>query len=202
MHSCGAFYFICQIPSLLLMLQDHVLHLLADYQTDDPAEKTFRAQIIDFVARFPADFHVRTNNAGHLTASGWVLNPPGTHALLLHHAKLDRWLQPGGHIESGDATLLAASLREVLEETGLNQALPAATGLFDLDVHAIPARGLENAHLHFDCRFLFRSQENAVVTASSESRGFAWVALDQLLEPAIPASLRRMARKSLSSQNQ
>ncbi|MEN8041330.1 MAG: hypothetical protein ABFR95_07475, partial [Actinomycetota bacterium] len=42
---------------------------------------------------------------GHFTASGFVTSPDGEALLLIHHGKLDRWLQPGGHIDPEDASV-------------------------------------------------------------------------------------------------
>ncbi len=64
---------------------------------------------------------------GHLTASGIVVNPERTRTLLIFHAKLQRWLQPGGHFEPGECDPRLAAAREVLEETGLT-ARTAAEG--------------------------------------------------------------------------
>src|SRR5262245_7885037 len=78
---------------------------------------------------------------GHFTASAFILAPAGDALLLVHHAKLDRWLQPGGHVEADDVDLLAAARREALEEVGLADLPCEVEGPFDLDVHTIPARG-------------------------------------------------------------
>ena len=42
---------------------------------------------------------------GHFTASAFVVSPDGTKVLLVEHARLGRWLQPGGHIEADDRTV-------------------------------------------------------------------------------------------------
>ena len=42
---------------------------------------------------------------GHITASGFVLSPERHHVLMIFHHKLQRWLQPGGHLEKSDTSL-------------------------------------------------------------------------------------------------
>ena len=63
---------------------------------------------------------------GHFTASGFVASPDRRCLLVIHHARLGKWLQPGGHIESDDETLEAAARREVAEETGISE-LPSTS---------------------------------------------------------------------------
>jgi len=56
----------------------------------------------------------------HFTSSVWILtknNPKKM--LLLHHKKLGKWLQPGGHIEQHENPIETA-IREVKEETGID----------------------------------------------------------------------------------
>ena len=96
----------------------------------------------------------------------------GDRVLLAHHRKLGRWLQPGGHSD-GDPDTLAVALREAREESGLDvRALDDA--IFDIDVHRIPARGREPAHLHFDVRFLVQAEHDRF-RVSDESHALAWV---------------------------
>lgn len=100
---------------------------------------------------------------GHFTASAFVLAPDQPQVLLIHHRKLGRWLQPGGHFEADDRTLLDAAGREVEEETGLRGLEPMVEGIFDIDIHGIPAHGKEPPHEHFDVRVLLRAVEHEVV---------------------------------------
>lgn len=105
----------------------------------------------------------------------FVLNP-ASQILLLHHRKLDKWLQPGGHLEGTDATPLRAAIREVHEECLIN----VDGGVFlDVDIHRIPMRRDIPAHLHFDLRFLCQV-EDCEVTLSRESLSYRWVSLDQV----------------------
>ena len=85
--------------------------------------------------------------AAHFTASALVVDEALERVCLVHHRKLDRWLQPGGHIEPTDETLLAAAMREVAEETSL-RTQPFFERPLDLDVHEFPEREGRRAHLH------------------------------------------------------
>jgi hypothetical protein len=51
----------------------------------------------------------RNHKVGHLTASGFVVSPSHDQLLLIQHKKLQRLLQPGGHMEPTDASPLDAA---------------------------------------------------------------------------------------------
>ena len=145
-----------------------------------------------FVDSHPDCFH-RSCRIGHITGSAWSRGRGlATELLLAHHRKLGRWLQPGGHSD-GDPDTLAVALRETREESGLDvRALDDA--IFDIDVHRIPARDREPAHLHFDVRFLVQAEDDRF-RVSDESHALAWVpamGLDALTDEE---SVLRMARK-------
>lgn len=131
---------------------------------------------------------------GHFTASAFVLAPERTELLLIHHAKLGLWLQPGGHIEASDAGVLDAARREVLEEVGISELELEHAGLFDLDVHAIPARRDALAHEHFDVRFLFRARTRSFA-ASDEVLSAKWTVLDDIETSGTDESVLRAVRK-------
>lgn len=133
----------------------------------------------------------------HFTASAWLVSRDGERALLMHHRKLDRWLQPGGHAD-GDSDLPRVALREAEEETGLRELAVEST-IFDLDAHEIPARGSEPAHWHYDVRFVVTAARDERFSANAESKGMAWLEITKIAEDAgIDASIRRMARRWLS----
>jgi 8-oxo-dGTP pyrophosphatase MutT (NUDIX family) len=171
--------------------QSLVLGLLAS--ATQVASPEVRAEFLAFARAHP-DCCERTCLVGHFTGSAWVVSTDGRRALLLHHAKLDRWLQPGGHAD-GSGDLAAVALREAEEETGL-RGLRVEGGVFDLDRHRIPARGHEPAHWHYDVRFVVRAGEDEVFVVNEESRGMAWREVDEIaLDASMDASIRRMAAK-------
>lgn len=154
-----------------------------------------RGRILAFL-RDHADALHRTCLEGHLTGSAAIVDGARARVLLLHHRKLDRWLQPGGHAD-GDGDLAAVAAREAWEETGLRGAieLPA----IDLDVHDIPARPGEPAHVHLDVRFRMRVEPGATPIANDESLALRWVGLADLDDPALAldASTKRLVRRAL-----
>lgn len=108
-----------------------------------------------------------------------------------------RWLQPGGHAD-GDGDLARVSLREAIEETGID-ALRVVTPAIDLDVHVFHhALGREPDHLHLDVRHLVLAPAGALPRGNHESEGITWVALDELPQHDPEPGLVRMARTGLA----
>ena len=138
----------------------------------------------------------RANPKGHLTASAWVVSADRTKALLLHHRKLNKWIQPGGHAD-GDFDLLSVALREVKEESGLTQVVPASSDIFDVDIHEIPPWRDTPAHLHYDVRFLIEADEFERLTHNDESNALRWVELYAVPSYTEEESVLRMARATL-----
>ncbi len=133
---------------------------------------------------------------GHCTGSAWLVSADGERVLLMHHRKLGRWLQPGGHAD-GDADLARVALREAEEETGV-AGLHVEGGIFDLDRHRIPARGEEAEHWHYDVRYVLRAGADERFTVNTESHALAWRSVSTVAaDAALDDSLRRMAHKWL-----
>lgn len=175
-----------------------LLELLARYEARHPEEAAAVARVRALVAA-RADCFERSCPPGHVTGSAFVLSPDRRRALLVHHRKLDRWLQPGGHAD-GESDVAQVALREAREETGIDALAFVGPGgepaPFDLDVHEIPARPGEPAHEHHDVRFLLVARGDGAARASEESHAVRWVALDGIEALTDDESVLRMARKT------
>jgi 8-oxo-dGTP pyrophosphatase MutT (NUDIX family) len=175
---------------------------LARHVAAHPEDEDVVARFARLLADTRAPFARDQFRPGHLTCSACVIDGDASHVLLLHHARLERWLQPGGHAEPGDSTPQGAALRELREESGLAEPapLPGASGsaLVDLDVHEIPARGAEPAHLHYDLRYAFAAAGRPALHLSDESIALRWVAIDRLAELTGEASVTRLVARALA----
>ena len=175
-----------------------LVRALLELRPGDAEEAGDRDQIVAFVRRHERPFD-RAILEGHLTGSAITVSADGARVLLLHHRKLDRWLQPGGHGDPGETTGEQVALREALEESGIEGLAlhPRAPRPLDVDVHDIPARGSEPAHQHLDLRYLVVAPESARLRPElAELNEIRWVAWDET-EPLDPDhGLRRALRKA------
>jgi len=176
---------------------DHPLTVaLGRHRPADAKEAADLAELLAFVARHADPFDRRIVE-GHLTGSAVVVSAAGDRVALLHHLKLGRWLQPGGHAEPGERDGETVALREAGEETGIvGLALhPTAPRPLDVDVHPIPARGDEPAHRHLDLRYLVIAPAGATLRRpAAEARALRWFAWDDLATLELDHGLRRALR--------
>lgn len=170
---------------------------VADFDPQDsPRARRSQEAILALLDRAASPF-ARTNfDPGHITTSAIVFSPDGSHVLLVYHRRLARWLQPGGHVEPTDASMVDAAAREVFEETGVAVRRDLATALVGLDVHAIPGRKGEPAHQHFDLVFGFVASADAV--APPESRKVVWCPIARLDSYDPDEPLRRAVARAVA----
>lgn len=145
------------------------------------------------------DALLRSAVPGHLTGSAVVFNHDVTETILMHHTKLQRWLQPGGHAD-GEANLARVALKEATEETGI-EGLEIIDPAVDLDVHNVAPAGKPEV-LHYDVRFAVVAPEGAQPQGNHESTDIRWVPLGELADYGLDAGTMRMidAARAVASQ--
>lgn len=170
-----------------------LIEAIQHYQTSYPQEASFKDQFLELLLH-PRSFY-RDHLPGHITGSAWIIDEQRNFTLLTHHAKLNKWLQPGGHAD-GDENILHVALREAEEETGLKNFTLLHSSVFDLDIHIIPKRNDFPEHLHFDIRILLGASKDENFIISDESHNLAWVPLKELkARTGNNESITRMAEK-------
>jgi 8-oxo-dGTP pyrophosphatase MutT (NUDIX family) len=161
-----------------------------------PEEQKSRELTLALLEQTTAPFSRDQFHPGHITASALVLDPEGRRVLLMHHHRHKRWLLPGGHIETADATLADAARRETLEETAVQTAARGLPPLVGLDVHGIPARKDEPFHLHHDLIFALRAESDAFA-CTEEAPEVIWCAPNEFERFALPDNIIRAAARAL-----
>ncbi|MBK6950181.1 MAG: NUDIX hydrolase [Haliscomenobacter sp.] len=165
--------------------------ILETYLSRYPQEMERQRSFKEFIEHTPfEDLYHRKNFNGHITASAFIVDQDHAQMLLIHHKGLNRWLQPGGHVDYTDASILAAAFRETLEETNIDErdlewirpSFPLNIPV-DIDSHVIPENELkqEKEHVHHDFRFLFlyKGGKNVQINPS-EVTHYQWQDIDAL----------------------
>lgn len=169
------------LPSSYARLHDDATELLRRLEPWDGHQRELCDWMLEHLDAHP-DAMRREGPPDHFTASAFVFDPSGRRVLLVLHGKALIWCQPGGHFESGDTDIVAAALREALEETGVT-ADPVAD-LIQLDHHQLPsAFGRCTSHLDLRVIAIARDEE---LTLSHESRDVQWWPIDELPDPIDP----------------
>ncbi len=175
------------------LLADAVATLRA-YAPTGGQQRSWRAAYLRHLDEHP-DGVWREGPPVHLTASCIVLDPRAEQVLLTLHRKGGFWVQPGGHLERGDATIAAAALREATEESGLGDlallpsGAPAPVGLHR---HALSA-AFGRCREHLDVTYAAVANLGAPTVVSDESHDVAWWPVGRLPPTTVPDLAGRLA---------
>jgi len=179
-----------------IILENLDKQAIIDYLKNNNTENA--EVLIDYLNK-RTDLFSRADAIGHVTCSAFIMSDDLVNVLLIHHAKYDMWLSPGGHGDAGE-TILQAAFREVDEETGVKGMSVLTPKIFDIDIHRIPysAKKDEAEHWHFDVRYAFKAPANASIELNEvECKGYQWKPLKDLLT-IDNVSLKRQAEKAIA----
>lgn len=147
--------------------------------------------------------HVPPEAEREFTASALVVE--NGRVLLVDHPSLGRWVQPGGHVETGE-TPDEAAIREVREETGVVASLvarPSRGARRDgsvalprpFSVHAYPVR---EDHWHVDFAYLATVAGRDSTTPAVDRIETGWFGPGELRAgERVDAHARRLALEAL-----
>ena len=169
-----------------------VVSFIGNYAGQWPEEAETARRYLSLLAH-PQAFQ-RTHLPGHITGSAFIVDTSRQFTLLVHHAKLNRWLQPGGHAD-GETDVVNVALREAREETGVQLLTLVYDTIYDLDIHPIPARADFPGHDHYDVRYLFMASMEEPLVVSEESHDVRWIPLVELERYNDEPSLLRLRAK-------
>ena len=155
------------------------------YEPWDEKETAEKEMILDFLQNHQ-DAFLRTNLAGHMTVSAWVVNPEHTKVLMAYHRLYDSWAWLGGHAD-GCTDLVSVAVKEAREEAGLgaDEVYPVSREV--LSVEVLPVSGHVKkgkwvpSHLHYNVTYLLEASEEAMLKVNEEENtDVAWFALEDV----------------------
>ena len=178
----------------------HQLLVLLDSHTCADSEEEISVDLARQMITRHADIWLQSCSEGHITGSGLILDPASRKVLLMHHRKLQLWLQMGGHGED-EFDPARTALREACEESGLTDLVffPDRTQptLIDVDAHIIPVRKEQAEHYHLDFRYLLATASpQAVQLAQAEAKEIRWFAFSEIETLALKPATLRLLRKA------
>ena len=159
---------------------------LAGHAAADADEAAHLGRIVEFVGRHATPFDRRIPE-GHLTGSALVVSAGADRVLLVHHRKLQRWLQPGGHADPGETAGEVVALREARRGDGDlagSRCTPAPRGRSTWTSTPSRPSGPSPRTRTWTCATSSVAPEVGVITRraaeSSDARWFGW---DELAAP-------------------
>ncbi len=119
----------------------------------------------------------------HWTASAWVASPDRSQVLMAYHNVYGSWAWLGGHAD-GERDLLSVALREVREESGLEEVRPLSRDLYSLEILTVDGhekRGrYVSSHLHLNVTFLLEADPAAPVRCKPDENSLVgWFGLGE-----------------------
>lgn len=172
-------------------LFDSVSQAVSAWRPHDPAETRTRTEFLDQLVAGPAVLW-RALSPVHVTVSAFVLDPSGRSVLLCFHGKGRFWVQPGGHLEPEDSTVITAALRELREETGITPGEVSDPLVADLDHHAL-SEAFAPCRSHLDLGVAVTASPDQDLQVSDESEDLRWFPFADLPPDAAPGLRGRLA---------
>ena len=181
-----------------------LLEELEAYRPWNDQEERDRAELLRRLRSGEA-LYTRDNAAGHLTASAWVVSPDRTQVLMAYHNLYDSWSWLGGHAD-GDRDLLAVSMREVREESGLTAVRPVSPHIYSLEILTVDGHEKRGAyvssHLHLNVTYLLEADPAAPVRRKpDENSAVAWFGLEEAVAACERATILSALAKSGQSRS-
>ena len=141
----------------------------------------------------------RTNETAHFTASAWVVNKERNKVLMIYHNIYDSWSWTGGHAD-GEEDMLSVAIREVQEETGLENVKAVTEDVFSMEILTVDAHFKKGKyvvpHLHLNLTYLIEADEAQMLKIKpDENSGVKWFGPDEAVEASTEPEMKVIYRK-------
>ena len=146
--------------------KENLLRQIREYRPYNEQEERDRAILLKWMES-GCDILTRENETAHLTASAWVVSPDRKQVLMAYHNIYHSWAWLGGHAD-GDADLCSVAVREVKEESGIEEV----------------KRGkYVTTHLHLNVTYLMEADPVQEIRCKpDENSAVGWIPVEQIAE--------------------
>lgn len=177
---------------------------IENYEPYNEQEQRDKELILQSLYREP-DIFTRENTLAHMTASAWVVNKQKDKVLMVYHNIYHSWSWLGGHAD-GETDLLKVAIREVQEESGVQNIIPLSENIFSLESLTVDGHMKKgtyvSSHLHLNVTYLLEADEQEVLAVKpDENSGVAWFTLEEAVaastEPWFQENIYRKLNQKL-----
>lgn len=177
---------------------------IENYEPYNEQEQRDKELILQSLYREP-DIFTRENTLAHMTASAWVVNKQKDKVLMVYHNIYHSWSWLGGHAD-GETDLLKVAIREVQEESGVQNVIPLSENIFSLESLTVDGHMKKgkyvSSHLHLNVTYLLETDEQEVLAVKpDENSGVAWFTLEEAVaastEPWFQENIYRKLNQKL-----
>lgn len=128
----------------------------------------------------------RENKVAHFTTSIWTVNKEKTKTLMVYHNIYDSWSWIGGHAD-GEEDLASVAIRELKEETGVENAELVSEDIFSIEILTVDGHMKRGkyvpSHLHLNVTYLAEADEKqSLIVNAEENKGVKWFTLEEALK--------------------
>lgn len=141
----------------------------------------------------------RTSELYHFTSSAFVFDKDKSKVLVVHHNIYNTWAFVGGHAD-GESDLLKVALREVKEETGLEQIHPITNQIRSIDILTTSSHFRKGvyvpAHLHFNISYAMTGDlRNPIRIKPDENTAVKWIDVSDIDTYIIEPEMNQIFKK-------
>ena len=182
-----------------------LLENIENYIPVNEQEENDKKVMLDYM-KHNSDYLTRENKVAHFTTSIWTMNRERTKTLMIYHNIYDSWSWIGGHAD-GEEDLAKVALRELKEETGVENATLVSKDIFSLEILTVDGHMKKGryipSHLHFNVTFLAEADEaQMLVVNEEENKDVKWFSFEDAINASTePWMVERVYKKLIEKAN-
>ena len=158
-----------------------IVEQIMAYQPYNELEMKDKEIILRCINTYPNIFY-RSNLEAHMTASAWVTNKNRDKILMAYHNIYGSFSWLGGHCD-GNRNCLEVAVKEVKEESGINNVKPISEDIFSIEALTVDGHYKNgeyvSSHLHLNVTYLLCADDNEKLTIKpDENSAVKWFEVD------------------------